>query len=71
MCECGVAGLAEPGLQLRGLKAGDLWEAMLDAELGKLFSQPAETRNCASGGSSEGPWRAKQKSFFKKLLMEQ
>ena len=56
MCACDAAGLAEPGLELRGLKLGDLWEAMLDAEeLGKPFSQPADTKNCASGESSEGP----------------
>lgn len=51
----GPAGLAEPGLWPRGLKAGDLWELRLGLdELGYPFSQPAVTRNWASGESREG-----------------
>lgn len=57
---CGAAGPAEPGLPLKDLKAGGLWDAMLDPpELGKLFSQPADTRNWASGERSDGAWGAK------------
>lgn len=56
VCACGAAGLAEPCLDVRGLKPGGLWDAMLDPEeLGKLFSQPADTRNWASGERSDGP----------------
>lgn len=62
VCACGAAGLAELGLELMDLKTGGLWEAMLDPEeLGKPFSQPADTRNWASGESSDGPWRKNKK----------
>lgn len=57
---CGAAGPAEPGLPLRVLKDGDLCDAMLDPpELGKLFSQPGDTRNGASGERIDGAWGAK------------
>lgn len=60
-CACGAAGLAELDLEFRDLKPAGLWEAMLDPEeLGKPFSQPADTRNCASGDSREGPCRVKR-----------
>lgn len=56
VCAWGAAGLAELDLEFRDLKLGGLWEAMPDPdELGKPFSQPADTRNCASGESREGP----------------
>lgn len=46
VCACGAAGLAEPGLEPRDLKAGGLWDAMPGPEeLGKPFSQPADIRN--------------------------
>lgn len=52
---CDAAGLAEPGLELMGLKAWGLCEAPSDPELLlKLFSQPADNRNWASGVSSDG-----------------
>lgn len=52
---CGAEGLAELGLELSVLKPVGLWEAVLDPdELGKPFSQPADTRNWVSGDSSEG-----------------
>ena len=55
VCACGAAGLAEPGLELRGLKPGGLCDAVLDPEeFGKPFSQPADTRNWASGERSDG-----------------
>lgn len=55
VCAWVAAGLAEPGLELRDLKAGGLGDAMLDPlELGKPFSQPADTRNCVSGERSDG-----------------
>lgn len=55
VCACGAAGLAEPGLELRDLKPGGLCDAMPDPEeLGKPFSQPADTRNWASGERSDG-----------------
>ena len=55
-CVCVPAGPAEPGLHgPSALKAGGLWDVMLGLEeLGKLFSQPADTRNCASGVRSDG-----------------
>lgn len=54
-CACCAAGLAEPGLEPIDLKPGGLWDATLDPEeLGKPFSQPADTRNWASGESSDG-----------------
>lgn len=53
--QCGPAGLAEPGLGPRGLKAGGLWELWLGLEeLGYPFSQPVDTRNWASGECKEG-----------------
>lgn len=56
VCACGAAGPADPGLELRDLKPGGLCDAMLDPEeLGKPFSQPADTRNWASGERSDGP----------------
>lgn len=58
VCACGTAGLAAPGLQPRDLKPEGLWDAMPDPEeLGKPFSQPADTRNWASGERSDGAWR--------------
>lgn len=55
VCACGAAGLVEPGLALRDLKPGCLWEATPDPEeLGKLLSQPADTKNWASGDSRDG-----------------
>lgn len=60
VCACGAAGLAELGLELRDLNPWGLWDAMLDPEeLGKPFSQPAETKNWASGERSEGVWKVK------------
>ena len=57
VCACDEAGLAEPGLEPTDLNAGGLWDATPAAEqLGKPFSQPADTRNWASGESSEGAW---------------
>lgn len=62
---CGAAGLAEAGLELRDLKAGGLGEAMLDPlELGKLFSQPADTRNWVSGERSDGACRVKRTDLY-------
>lgn len=56
VCAWGAAGLAELDLEFRDLKLGGLWEVMPEPdELGKPFSQPADTRNCASGESREGP----------------
>lgn len=56
--ECGAAGLAEPVREPRALNPEGLWGPMLDAEkLETPFSQPADTRNWASGESSDGAWR--------------
>lgn len=55
VCACAGAGLAEPGREWMGLKPGGRCEAMLGPDgLGKPFSQPADTRNWASGGSRDG-----------------
>lgn len=52
-CVCGPAGLTEPDLEPRGLKPVGLWAAILE-ELGRPLSQPDDTRNWASGVSSDG-----------------
>ena len=57
LCGWGPTGLAEVGLEPRGLKSGGLWDRPMPEALEKPFSQPPDNRNWVSCVSREGDWR--------------